>query len=217
MARPLFLTLLSDGIAVRNAIALLDETHKGTGYNLSGVALWSVSVALSIIFLCLMCRFWLAAVLACAFLNHQGRSRFLGWTWRSSCFLASFLPTSAVLIVLALLVVYTARTDVPANGIGLILAVAAAVVGSHVDRQVNGGYAAYWEKIHDSLRAALTGAAITFSRGYPTCQLTRFNTTHSLIHDRDGRQDALSSILHEPVCTRRHRCTGHGGKLRGMP
>ena len=203
--------------AVRNAIALLDGTSKGNVFNLSGVALWSVIVALSVIFLCLMCRFWLTAVLACAFLNRQGRSRFLGWMWRSSCFLASFLPTSAVLVVLALLVVYTSKVDVPANGIGLILAVAAAVIGSHVDRQVNGGYAAYWEKVHDSLHAALADAPITFSYAYPTCQLTRFNTTHSLIHDRDGRKDAVLSILHEPVCTRRRRCTGHGGKLMAVP
>lgn len=202
---------------VHNAIVLLDGAREGSVFELSGVALWSVAVALSVIFLCLMCRFWLTALLACSFLNRQGRSWFRGWIWRGSCFLASFLPTSAVLVVLALLIVYTSRANVPANGIGLILAVAAAVIGSHVDRQVNGGYAAYWEKVHDSLRIALADAPITFSSGYPTCQLTRFNTTHSLIHDRDGRQDAVLSILHEPICTRRRRCTGHGGKLRGAP
>jgi uncharacterized membrane protein YeaQ/YmgE (transglycosylase-associated protein family) len=180
-------------------------------FGLPGIALWSSIAAACLVCLCLLCRFVFSAKLACAALSRQGRSAIIDWMWRSACLLASFLPTSIVLVVLAVLVDYTAKKNVPAGGIGLILAVAVGVVGNHVDRQVSGGFASYWERIHDSLHIALSTAPITQPSGYPACQLTRFNTTHTLIHDREGRRDAVLSILREPVCTRVGRCHGHGG------
>jgi uncharacterized membrane protein YeaQ/YmgE (transglycosylase-associated protein family) len=125
--------------------------------------------------------------------------------------LSSFLPTAIVLVILAVLVDYTAKHNVPAEGIGLILAVGVGIVGNHVDRQVSDGYGSYWRKIHDSMRTALASAPITQPQGFPNCQLTRFNSTHTLISDEDGRKDAVSSILQERVCTRKQRCPGHGG------
>lgn len=116
-----------------------------------------------------------------------------------------------MLVLLAFLVDYTLRKDVPSGGVGLILAVAIAVVGSHIDRQVNGGYTSYWDKVHDSLQAALPYARVTQKSGFPACQRTRFNTTHALIHDREGRRGAVKSILGEPTCTRKRPCKGHGG------
>jgi hypothetical protein len=98
----------------------------------------------------------------------------------------------------------------------LVLAVAVGVVGNHIDRQVSAGYTSYWEKVHDSLRNALASAPITLSVGFPTCQLTRFNSTHTLIHDPDGRQDAVASIMAEQVFTRTRRCPGHGGGRTGV-
>ncbi len=134
--------------------------------------------------------------------------------WKASCLAAALLPTTVVLTVLAVLVLVTATAaNVPAGGVGLILAVAAGVVGNHIDRQVSTGWTPYWEHVHDSLRRAMPVVERT-SRGIPDCQRTRFNTTHVLLHDRDGRADTLEHILRGEVCTKARPCAGHGVSQR---
>lgn len=206
------MTLLWESTAVHSVTALLDSGDAvAAGNSLPAIALWTLVASGSVWMLCVVCRYGLASRLACAVLHHRGQSRSRYMLWRAGCFFASFLPTAVVLVILAVLADYTARRSVPAGGAGLVLAVAVAVVGSHVDRQVSAGYGSYWEKIHDSLRSALSTAAITQEVGYPACQLTRYNSTHSLIRERDGRREAVSNVLSEPVCTRQRRCAGHGG------
>jgi len=204
-----------ESTAVRSVTVLLDVRHPSASSALPALALWLTPGAGGLCILCLLCRYALSAALACAMLHSRGRSSTGRFFWRAGCFLASFLPTAVVLVALAILADYTVSKNVPAGGIGLVLAVAVGVVGSHVDRQVSSGYASYWEKIHDSLRSALSFAPITQDVGYPACQLTRFNSTHTLIHEREGRRDAVSNVVSEPVCTRRRRCAGHGGNAAG--
>ncbi len=208
------MTLPWESIAVPSATALLDTDKIVASNSLPAIAWWTLLASAAVCLLCITCRYGLASTLACATLHHRGHSKSRRALWRAGCFFASFLPTAVVLVILAALADYTARRNLPAGGVGLVLAVAIAVVGSHVDRQVSGGYGSYWEKVHDSLRNALSSADITQEVGYPACQLTRFNSTHSLIHERDGRRDAVSSVLGEPVCTRKRRCPGHGGAVR---
>jgi hypothetical protein len=205
------MTLPWESTAVHSATALLDASQVGAGNSLPAIARWALVASASVCLLSVVCRCRLASTLACAVLHCRGRSRSRYVFWRAGCFFASFLPTAVVLVILAVLADYTARRNVPAGGVGLVLAVAIAVVGSHVDRQVSAGYGTYWEKIHDSLRSALSNADITQEVGYPACQLTRYNSTHSLIRQRDGRRDAVDRVLSEPVCTRKRRCHGHGG------
>ncbi len=205
------MTLPWESIAAHSVTALLDADRAGVKNSLPAIALWALVASGAACLLCAACRYGLAAILACASLHRRGHSKTRYALWRAACFCASFLPTAVVLVTLAALADYTARRNIPAGGVGLVLAVAVAVVGSHVDRQVSGGYAAYWEKVHDSLRSALSSADITQVDGYPVCQLTRFNSTHTLLRDRDGREDAVASVVGEPVCTRKRRCPGHGG------
>jgi hypothetical protein len=206
------MTLPWESTAVHGATALLDSGHIVAKNSLPAIALWALVASGSVCVLSVICRCGLASRLACTLLHHRGQSRSRYVLWRAGCFFSSFLPTAVVLVILAVLADYTARRNIPAGGAGLVLAVAVAVVGSHVDRQVSAGYGSYWEKIHDSLRSALSTADITQEVGYPACQLTRYNSTHSLIRERDGRREAVNSVLGEPVCTRKRRCTGHGGK-----
>jgi hypothetical protein len=159
----------------------------------------------------------LARRLAGAVLHDRGRRRIRRGLWKASCLLASLLPTAFVVLVLAVLVLATVTADdLPAGGVGLVLAVAVGVVGNHVDRQVSTGWTYYWDKIHDSLRAAMPVVDRTTS-GYPDCQRTRYNVTKRLLHDRDGQQDALNNILICRPCTGSRPCPGHGGPADPVP
>jgi hypothetical protein len=185
-----------------------------------GIRTWAeifVAVAVAAAVLSVLSRAVLARKLAVAVLHNRGRSPALGRAWKGACLLASLLPTAVVVLILAILVQATiAAGDLPAGGVGLILAVAVGVVGNHVDRQFATGWTFYWEKIHDSLRAAMP-VVQRIGPGIPSCQRTRFNVTHRLLHHPDGQRPILASILAADPCTAARPCAGHGGPTHAPP
>jgi hypothetical protein len=174
---------------------------------MSGLRIPFVLVAFLLLATSLICSLRLTKALARRVLNRQGQGRI---PWRVSAWMASFTPTSAVLLALALLVVFTMSKDVPAGGVGLVLAVAVGVVGSNVDRQFSGGWANYWIQIHDSIRD-VTPQREHSAGEIPDCQRTRFNTSHNRLFRRDERDDTLTYILEGLKCTDSRSCQAHGG------
>jgi hypothetical protein len=71
-----------------------------------------------------------------------------------------------------------------------------------------------WERLHNSLRDALSTAQRSTAQ-LPDCQRTRFYTTHRYLLDWDPttREAALTGILTAPVCTDRSPCAGHSNTM----
>jgi hypothetical protein len=185
-----------------------------------GIGVWTdvfVAVAVVAAALSVLSTTVLTTALASAVLHDQGRHTVRRLLWKGACLFASLLPTSIVVLILAVFVRATiAGDDLPAGGAGLIVAVAVGVVGNHIDRQVSTGWAFYWEKVHDSLRAAMP-VVLRTSALLPACQRTRYNVTHRLLLDRDGREPALAGVLAADPCTRARPCPGHGGPTPTPP
>ncbi len=126
--------------------------------------------------------------------------------------LCAFVPTSVVLLILAVLVAFTLRSEnLPAGGIGLVLGVVIGVIGNHVDRFVSSGGHSLTVVMYELMRLRLFTEAEVETGTVPDCQRTQFMQKHlSLISPDPIERDAVYvQIMEARTCYDAAPCEDH--------